>query len=258
MKTGEFYAELEKRFPASLSCDWDNDGLMCSAGDVTDIEKILIALDPTERVIGYAAENGFDTVLTHHPLIFKKLGSVTPQSAVGRKIIFALMNNISIISLHTRLDAGRGGVNDALAEALGLSSVVTFGDSECPDMGRIGTLGAPISCRDFVALVKKTLSAKTVDASFSDEDLVISRVALAGGAGKDFILPAKAAGADVLLTGEASYNALLDAAEEGISVVAAGHFYTENPVCEKLAALAREIIPSAYVEVFNSCSVENF
>lgn len=257
MKISEFYGELEKRYPKSLSCEWDNDGLMCSVGDILDIEKVLVALDPTEDVINYAAENGFDTVLTHHPMIFKKLGAVTPGSGVGRKVIFALMNNISVISLHTRLDAGEGGVNDALAEALELCKIEAFGDAECPAMGRVGTLSKLMNGSEFACYVKEKLGAPSVEFSLADEEDMISKVAVVGGAGKDFIYPAKAACADVLVTGEASYNALLDAAEDGVSIVTAGHFFTENVVCKKLYALVKEILPDAAVEVYFSNKVKN-
>lgn len=257
MKISDFYGELEKRYPESLSCEWDNDGIMCSVGDILDIEKVLVALDPTEDVINYAAENGFDTVLTHHPMIFKKLGAVTPGSNVGRKIIFALMNNISVISLHTRLDAGEGGVNDALAQALELCEVETFGDSECPTIGRIGELSKPMSGSEFAQFVKEKLGAPSVEFVSADDEDTLSKVAVVGGAGKDFIYPAKAAGADVLVTGEASYNALLDAAEDDISVVTAGHFFTENVVCEKLKALVKEILPEAEIEVYFSNTIRN-
>lgn len=257
MNVSKFYGELEKRYPGSLSCEWDNDGIMCSAGDICDVEKVLIALDPTEDAITYAAEKGFDTVLTHHPLIFKKLGSVTPGSGVGRKIIFALMNNISVISMHTRLDAGEGGVNDALSEALGLSDIEPFGDGECPTMGRIGKLPEAMSGAEFAGFVKEKLGAASVDFSLADDDDMIKKVAVVGGAGKDFIYPSKAAGADVLVTGEASYNALLDAAEDGVSVVTAGHFFTENLVCKKLKNLVNEILPEAEVEVYFSNRIKN-
>ena len=77
MNVSEFYSEMEKWLPPSLSCEWDNDGIMVSCGDTVEIERVLVALDATEEVISYAAENDFDLVLTHHPMIFSKLSRVT-------------------------------------------------------------------------------------------------------------------------------------------------------------------------------------
>lgn len=247
----QFYDEMEKRYPKSLSCSWDNDGIMCTPGAVSDIEKILVALDATEEVIGYAAENGFDLVLTHHPMIFSKLASVTPHDPAGRKVIFALMNNITVMSFHTRLDAGENGVNDALAAALGLSEVTAFGDEEAPTLGRIGSLQTPMTLAELAEHVKRALECDSVQLASQDRGKTVRRVAVVGGSGKDFIYAAGKAGADALVTGEVSYNAMLDAAEDGIAVISAGHFHTENPVCKTLAETAKQI-SGAYVEIYNS------
>ena len=85
----------------------------------------------------------------------------------------------------------------------------------------------------------------------ADGDQPCRRVALLGGAGKDFIYAARDAGADVFVTGEASYNALLDAAENSVSVITAGHYETEDPVCKKLGEAVKELAPDVYVEVLS-------
>ena len=248
MNINGFVERLKELYPDALACGWDNDGLMCSPGAVREVEKVLVALDATEEALNYAAEHGFDTVLVHHPLIFSKLGSVTPDENVARKVIFSLMNDISVVSLHTRLDAGDGGVNDCLAAALKLKDVVKFGDDESPDLGRIGSLESEVSAERFAEYVKERLGVERVVLS-SVGDETVRRVAVVGGAGKDFIYPAKDAGADVLVTGEASYNAMLDAAENGIPVVAAGHYHTEAVVCGRLAELAFSMT-GAVCEIF--------
>lgn len=248
MRPEELYKELCEFYPESLRCPWDNDGLMCSAGP-REVERILVALDATEEVLIYAAENDFDTVLTHHPMIFEKQRAITPDNNVGRKIIFALMNNISVISLHTRFDAAENGVNDALAEAIGLANVEKFGlPGEVP-MGRIGELPYPMSELELRDLVAQKLSSDKMDSKDSMEVDLIKKVAVLGGAGKDLIDAAKAAGADAFVTGEVPYNAMLDAAENGTVIVTAGHYFTEFPGCLTLAKVA-DRITGAYVEVF--------
>ncbi len=240
MNVYEFVEKLKELYPDSLACEWDNDGLMSSPGGAREVSRVLVALDATEQAVNYAAENGFDTLLVHHPLIFSKLGSVTPEENTARKVIFTLMNDISVISLHTRLDAGEGGVNDCLAAALGLRDIEKFGDCECHGMGRIGDLASEMTAERFAEYVKERLGASSVTLAAAGDEIVC-RVAVLGGSGKDFIYPAKKAGADVFVTGEASYNALIDAAENGIPVVAAGHYQTEFVVCERLAELATKI-----------------
>lgn len=247
MNINEFYEKLKEYYPDSLAAPWDNDGIMASPGGVREVERVLVALDATEEAVNYAAANGFDTLLVHHPLIFHKMGSVTPEDNVGRKVIFALMNDISVVSLHTRLDAGDGGVNDCLAEALGLREIEKFGDPESPALGRIGRLNDEMSVVRFAEYVKERLGCRAVRlAALGDE--TVRRVAVVGGSGKDFIFAAKESGADVLVTGEASYNDVLDGAECSIPVVAAGHYETERVVLPRLEALAREC--GAETEVF--------
>ncbi len=231
MTIKDFYGKLTELYPTSLSCEWDNDGLMCCHDMKAEVKKVLIALDCTIEVLNYASLHGFDTVLTHHPLIFKGLTSVTQDSLVSNKVIFCIKNNINVISLHTRLDAGKNGVNDCLAEKLGLSDIEVFGDEESPELGRIGTA----SSESFIETVKDSLGLTSVTAYLARD---IHRVAVVGGSGKDYIKAAVAAGADTFLTGECSYNAALDAADMGLNIIEAGHYHTEFPVCEHLANLA--------------------
>ena len=135
----DFYKKLCLLYPGELSCPWDNDGLMCSGNTEKEVRRVLVALDATDDAIDYAAENGFDTVLTHHPMIFNGVKSVADITVMGDEIITCIKNGISVISLHTRLDAGEGGVNDCLCEALQLRGVYPFGDEESDNLGRIGT-----------------------------------------------------------------------------------------------------------------------
>ena len=115
MTTIELYNYLDKLIPTSLSCDWDNDGLMCCPDEGAVVKKVLIALDITERTVDYAIEGGFDTIISHHPLIFSRVSHLTQQSNTSRKLIKLVKNGISAMSFHTRLDAVEGGVNTALA-----------------------------------------------------------------------------------------------------------------------------------------------
>ena len=130
------------------------------------------------------------------------------------------------MSFHTRLDAADGGVNDILASLFSLSDIENFG-VEGDTAARIGTLPKPMSFEDFCRLVKDTLGAPCVCGAKGNE--TVSRLALLGGSGKDYIREAQKMGADTYLTGEVNYNYLLEAAENGLSIVTAGHYHTEAP-----------------------------
>jgi len=227
---------LEETFPKQYACDWDNDGLMCAAKMDAPIKKVLCTLDVTVEALQYAFNNGFDTVISHHPLIFRPLGAVTPDyNHVTQKVLYALQHNINVFSYHTRFDAMPGGINDLLANKLGLCNIRSFGDGES-DMGRIGELAEEMSVADFCKFVKNTLGCDSLSYSMAAKDMV-KTVAVLGGAGKDFIDAAKAAGADVLVSGELGYNNMAEAAERGIALVEAGHFFTEDVACKYFAEL---------------------
>jgi len=238
--------ELERRWPHTLRCAWDNDGWMVCRDPEAPVRRVMLALDATAAAIGAAEEAGCDLLLTHHPLLFRPLSSLTPQSLSGRRTLAALAANVSVFSLHTRLDAGDGGVNDALAARLTLPVLGKFGDEESPSLGRLAARpdGLPGEPDAFAAFVRARLGAPFVRRTGAR---VPARIALVGGSGKDLIGPALAAGADTLVTGEVGYNAALDAAEAGLMILEAGHYFTEAPVLETLAEVCRGTADAACV-----------
>lgn len=236
------YGALETRIPRTLSCSWDNDGLMVCPDAGREVKKILIALDATEDVISRAVTEGYDVVLVHHPMVFKGIKSVDGRDTVSRKVIRAVQNGVTVLSYHTRLDTVEGGVNDTLAAKLGLSNITAFGDhdnAEGASMGRVGDLPDPMPLSDFVLFVKEVLGADGI--FVGDAGRLVSRVAVLGGGGDGDVSAGRAVGADTYVTGELKYHQLCDMPYEGINLLAAGHYYTEFPVCWALGDMVREI-----------------
>lgn len=253
MTVRELYAFLNEKIPPSLSCTWDNDGLMCCPDPDREVRRVLVALDITAEVVKTAIEGGYDAIVSHHPMIFSPLRAVEPSDPVARKVIDLLCGGVAAMSFHTRLDAVEGGVNDVLAEALGLCDVTPFGlDGEA--IGRIGTLKKTMALAEFAALVKRATGAEQV--LVSDAGRSVYRVAVLGGSGSDDVKAAERAGADTYLSGELKHNWLTDAPERGMNLVAAGHFYTENPVCARLCELIREADGKVQVDIVNSNPVQ--
>ena len=256
MTVGELYARLDGMYPKSLSCSWDNDGIMVCPELDAEVKRVLVALDATAKTLEYAADGQFDVVVTHHPMLFRGLKSISGKTVHGRHVLTALKNGITVLSFHTRLDAAEGGVNDALCQALGLMADGVFGDEECPALGRMVTLAGcdaeGIPAREVAEHIKAALGCASVRLN-GNPDKPVRRMAVCGGDGKDFIYPALAAGADLFLTGDAGYNMAGEAAEDGIVTVEAGHYHTEAPVCRVLADAVRELT-GAYVEIYDSCT----
>ena len=229
------YRTLDGLIPGSLSCDWDNDGYMIEAEG--ECRGILLTLDVTATAVDFASANCLDVIISHHPLIFRPLKTVSDD-----RIIKCVKNEIAVMSFHTRLDAREPGVNDALAEKIGLA------DTEPRGMLRVGTV-PDSSLEDFARAVRKKLGAPHVRYAGNRR---VSRAAVLGGAGKDFVSDAIALGCDTYITGEMGYNAVCDAADMGLNVIEAGHYYTERPVLGLLEGMISEIWPDLPVRVFES------
>jgi dinuclear metal center YbgI/SA1388 family protein len=247
VKVKELYERLSDLIPDSLRESWDNDGLMCCADTTSEVNNVLIALDVTEEVVDYAIERNFDLIISHHPLIFTPLQRVTEDLHVSRKIIKLITNNVSVFSFHTRLDKVQGGVNDILADILGLGDVQSFGEG---GMGRIGTLCEDYDLEQFADVVKMSLGADAV--RIADAYNPVKPVALVGGDGKSFVQDAIKAGADTYLSGRISYNVMEEASEMGINLIEAGHYFTEYPVTRYLSKLVSGIDGNAYIEIADS------
>ena len=252
MTAEQLYFELDKRIPRALSCEWDNDGFMCSPDKNREVRHILLALDVTKDTVEYAEKIGADLIISHHPMIFKGIKSVNEDDFTSAKVIKLIKNGISVFSFHTRLDALEGGVNDALAEALGVFDTVKFGE----DGEMLGRLGEVDECDldAFAVHVKNALGSDHLNVT--DAGRTVKKVALLGGDGKDFLKAASSAGADTYVTGTMSYNSMLDAYDMGINVIEAGHYFTEAPVLGKLEEMIKGITDGIKYSYYNSNAVK--
>ncbi len=217
----EIEAFAESWAPHELAESWDNAGALVKFdGEVTGV---LCALDITCETVHEAVENGCNVIFSHHPVIFSPLKSIEGDSVVS----LLLQNKITAICAHTNLDAAEGGVNDTLAELLGMKNTSAF-----VPCGRIGKFETAVSVTQ---LAEKCSAALGSHGTFYDSGREIKTLAVVSGAGGDFYKEAKNAGADCLLTGEMHYHHALDAVQDNFSFVAAGHFETEYPVAKVIA-----------------------
>lgn len=245
---------FEDKIPRSLSAAWDNDGLACAPDPTREVKRVLIALDVTDKVVERAVAGDFDVLLTHHPLLFRGIKALVPVGAVPTKLLRLALGGVAALSFHTRLDAVEGGVNDILAAKLGICDVTSFAPEGEAPCGRIGMLAEPVTVTAFAKTVKAVLGAPVVNVAGTG---TVQKIALLGGEGADFLSAAKAAGADLFLSGHIGYHRMLDAPEEGIAAIEAGHYYTEFPVCAYLSEAVLAAIPDAYVEVMSTDTIQS-
>ena len=121
MKIKSLIKKLEKEFPKNIAESWDNIGLL--VGDESrEITKVQLSLDATEDVIDHAIEVGANLIITHHPIIFSGIKSVTSKNLIGRKLMKLIENKIAVYSMHTNLDSAEGGLNQYICEKLGVKT----------------------------------------------------------------------------------------------------------------------------------------
>ncbi len=244
----ELYAYLDCEIPSELSCEWDNDGLMVCPDENQEVKKVLLTLDVTDSAIEHAVNGDFDVIISHHPLIFRPIKSLSPSDLTARRAIRSLLGGVSVMSFHTRLDAVAGGVNDVLCELIGINETATFGPLD-EEIGRIGSV-APTSLHDFANTVKTKLASDAVIVTSADKD--VSRVAILGGDGKDYVTSAVLCGADTFVTGRCGYNVDVDARDLGINIIEAGHYYTEAPVLQRISDLIESRFAGIVIEYYCS------
>lgn len=247
----QLYSYLSEQIPSSLTSEWDNDGLMICHDSDTVVKNVLLTLDVTSGALKRAAELGCCVVISHHPLLFHPLKSITDAGAVSSRAIYALQNNITVMSFHTRLDAQKGGVNDVLASLLDLYDTNNFGPVGEENTGRIGMLKNAMTLHEFSFIVKDKLGSPAVLVT-GDLKMEVRHIALVGGDGKSFFPAAVDAGADVFVTGRASFDVTVDAPESNIAVIEAGHYYTEAPVLRAVGNMISKIYPGIIIEYYNS------
>lgn len=235
----EIYQYLDGLAPFSLQMEFDNAGFLVGRGERA-VSKILVSLDVTEEVAEEAAELGAELIVSHHPVIFRPAKSVTDGDPDGRVLLALAEHRIAAICAHTNLDAVAGGVNDALAQKLGLVQIEQLhqdgvdGSGRPYGIGRVGsTTGGPMYAPAFAAFVKEALGANGV--RYVDARRPVRRVAVGGGACADLLRDALALGCDTFVTADVKYNGFLDAKALGVNLIDAGHYPTEQVVCPVLA-----------------------
>ena len=229
---------LSKLAPKNLSEDWDNDGIMLCKRRNLPVKKVLVALEVRRDVAEFAAKEGYDLIITHHPFIFKKLSRISDSCYDNFEIL--IKNGISVLSYHTRLDSTGGGVNDVLAERLCLCETFGFGGENC-NAGRIGNLKEEMTGEEFAYYLKEMLGCDM--RCFIESGRIIKKVAVVGGAGKDFIPEACAYNIDAFVTSEIPHHLFIEAQAYGFNLYDCGHYYTENPVCTELCDLLQKEFP---------------
>ncbi len=249
MTVEQLIKALDEKIPKTLSEPWDNDGADVIPDKNATVTSVLCALDCTSVAINRAIQLGCNVIVTHHPLVFKPIGAVTPDDSVGKRVIECIKRGIAVVSFHTRLDIIEGGVNDTLASLVGLENTESF-----IPYGRIGDV-KETSFEAFAKGIAEGLNLEDTRLSLVKASGTVKRVALVSGCGKDELGLAIAAGADTFITGEVMHNHMIDCKEMGLNLICGTHYATERIVLPILANAVREY---AETEVFEFIREEEY
>ncbi len=238
----DIYDFLDEKYDFSSALPYDNVGLLVGDGR-EKVTGVLVCLDCTDEAVTEAARLGANLIVTHHPVIFDPLKSVTEQTLVYRLI----RNGISVISAHTNLDGAHGGVNDALADAIGLINVEKIADSE-GFLYRIGEIDEPLTADELAKTVGEKLNVRT---KYVGETAFIKRVAVCSGSGGSMLAEVLQTGADAYITADVKHNVFMEAHEAGITLIDAGHFNTEDIIVDVLCDEISKAFPETKISAFH-------
>ncbi len=239
---------LNEDFPTSKAYSWDNVGLLLGREE-KNIRKILIALDVTDEVIEEAKVLQVDMLITHHPLLFSPVKTITNNHFIGKRIIELIQSDIAYVAMHTNYDIMR--MADLASERLALEDTVPLQpcqDVEVIGLGKFGNLAEACSLKECAELTKKAFDLGSVRV-FPSYHHLVSKVAILPGSGKCAIQDAIELGADVLITGDIGHHEGIDAASQGLAIIDAGHYGVEHIFIEDMKTYLEHQLAAENVEI---------
>lgn len=244
IKVKDICRVVEGFAPLSLQESYDNAGLQVGSPEAS-VTAVLLCLDVTEETLREAKARSCNLIVSHHPLIFRGLKSLTGADQTQRIVMEALREGIAIYSAHTNLDSAEEGVSYEMAHMLNLKRLnvlVRSGEAEGIGLGIVGEYDNPVPQLEFLRKVKDTFGVKALRYSGQSQHLVVRRVALCGGSGASFLPEALGSGADAYLSGDFKYH---DYTSYGLDILIADIGHHESELCSRriLCRIIREAFP---------------
>ncbi|MBQ9608320.1 MAG: Nif3-like dinuclear metal center hexameric protein [Lachnospiraceae bacterium] len=241
---------LDRQSPPEYALDWDNVGLLVGRRD-KEVKKLLLVLDVTKEVCSYAVEQGFDMIVSHHPMIFKSVKRVNDSSVLGEKILSLAEAGICCYAMHTNFDT-KGGMGREAAKRLSLKNTEVLDETlNGEGIGEVGMLDSAVSLIDYAAHVKNVFGLNNV-MIYGDKQTKLEKIAISPGSGKSVIGEAIKKHADCLITGDIGHHDGIDAVEAGLTIIDASHYGIEKLFMDYMYNYLKDFMPDVYMEILDT------
>lgn len=245
MKVSDIESYLYEVFPRENALSYDNVGLI--AGDRNkDVSAILVSLDVTDKAIEAAKACGANLIVSHHPLIFGGIKTLTMDDFVGRTLVSLVKTGISVVSCHTNLDCTDDFGNLAITDKLGAMNAKSLEGAVC---GVVYELEEAVTLREYCKDVSGKLDASGLITINNPENRVKKIFVQGGSFDEDSIEALIKAGVDTVISGEIKHHICVGLEQMGINSVISGHSATEQAYLPKLEKLLTEKYPGIAITV---------
>ena len=245
MKCSEICRLLEREYSPEYACDWDNVGLLAGRRD-KEVRTILLALDATDETVRMAVEQKADMLITHHPMIFSAMKRVTDEDMNGRRLLALIQNDISYYAMHTNYDAR--GMADLAARLINLQECTVLEEvKDGEGIGRVGVLPERMTLAECARLVKKAYDIPNVKI-FGAPETVVYSAAICPGAGKSTMKEALKFGCDVYITGDIDHHTGIDAVDQGLCIIDAGHYGIEHIFMDDVKDYLEKVLAGVHMD----------
>lgn len=244
MKASQLVNYLLEKYPLTNAYDIDLGKIGLQFGSMNaEVKKVMIALDGNLAVVEEAIAKNVDFLLLHHPFMFYPMLNLNYDSPVGKKMTLVFKNKLNVFAMHTNFDVGANGMNDILAQKLGLKNIrMTDEVISNKTILRIGDV-EKIKLSEFVVKVSHSLEEPSIR-YVGDDNKLIKTVGIVGGAGSSELYSAIVNKCDCLVTGEIHHHQAYDALENGIAIVEVSHSVERH-----FASVLKERLEKEFVDV---------
>lgn len=231
MKCAELIRLLEEEFPVKYAVAGDKTGFLVGDRE-KEIHHVFVAVDATEETIEEAIRCGADFLLTHHPMIYAPMSSVTSDTVNGRRVMKLIRHDLCYMATHTNYDSCR--MAELAVKRLGMTECQTLEEvADGLGIGKAGRLPKEMTLRECALLVKKQFQIPSVK-YFGNGDQKVLLAGICPGSGRSVIGACHRLGVQVLITGDVDHHTGIDEADDFLPIIDAGHYGIEHIYIEDM------------------------